>query len=123
MATRGRLVATLWLCGLIFAAGCAPAGAGVAPAAGAGDSPTARPSAIAVTSGAPPFSSIALPSAKPLLSAGGDVVAYRGNPARTGEMPGPAPSGTPAVVWTFEAGAPIGSTPAVLDRVVYLLSN
>jgi eukaryotic-like serine/threonine-protein kinase len=37
-------------------------------------------------------------------------------------MPGPGPSGPPALRWTFEAGAPIGSQVAVVGRVVYLVS-
>lgn len=51
------------------------------------------------------------------------VVTYRGDAARTGEMPGPAPSGTPSVAWTFKAGAPITSSPLAIDGVVYVLDN
>jgi len=54
---------------------------------------------------------------------GESVATYRGDAARTGSMPGPGPSGTPAVAWTFKAGAPIGSSPAVVDGIVYLLGN
>lgn len=53
----------------------------------------------------------------------GSVATYRGDAARTGAMPGPVPSGTPAVAWTFKAGAPIASAPAVVDGIVYLLGN
>lgn len=38
-------------------------------------------------------------------------------------MPGPGPSGRPVVAWTFKAGAPIGSSPAVVVGTVYLLGN
>jgi outer membrane protein assembly factor BamB len=51
------------------------------------------------------------------------VVTYRGDAARTGSMPGPAPSGTPRIAWTFEAGAPIGSSPLVVDGVVFVGSD
>lgn len=69
----------------------------------------------------PEASGSAAPSSSP--SGGGSVSTYRGDAARTGAMPGPAPSGTPGVVWTFKAGAPIGSSAAVMDGIVYLLGN
>ena len=34
-----------------------------------------------------------------------DVPMFRGNPARTGEMPGPGPGATPEVQWAFETDA------------------
>lgn len=64
---------------------------------------------------------VALGSPSPGLEA--SVATYRGNAARTGQMPGPGPSGRPIVDWTFDAGAPIGSSPAVLDGIVFLLGN
>jgi eukaryotic-like serine/threonine-protein kinase len=77
-------------------------------------------------SGAPSITTLAsspaaVGSPSPGLEA--SVATYRGNAARTGLMPGPGPSGRPVVDWTFDAGAPIGSSPAVLDGIVYLLSN
>lgn len=51
------------------------------------------------------------------------VATYRGDSARTGAMPGPVPSGTPEIAWTFKAVAPIGSSAAVVDSIVYLLGN
>ncbi len=62
------------------------------------------------------------PSTQPPIPAG-DVVTYRGDDARTGAMPGPAPVGKPAVSWSFEAHAPIASSPAVVGRTVYLVGN
>ncbi|HEY7033376.1 MAG TPA: PQQ-binding-like beta-propeller repeat protein [Thermomicrobiales bacterium] len=49
------------------------------------------------------------------------VSMFRGNPAHTGVMPGPGPTGTPAVRWRTEAIATgkVGSQPAVVDGVVY----
>lgn len=53
----------------------------------------------------------------------GGVFTYRGDAARTGAMPGPAPAGTPAIAWTFKAGAPIGSSQTVVDGIVFLLGG
>jgi outer membrane protein assembly factor BamB len=52
-----------------------------------------------------------------------DVLTYRGDPGRSGNMPGPGPMGTPAIRWTFQAGAPIGSQVAVLGKVVFVVST
>ena len=52
-----------------------------------------------------------------------DILDYRGDAARTGNMPGPGPVGVPSIRWSFKAGAPIGSQVAVVDRVVYLVST
>ena len=38
-------------------------------------------------------------------------------------MPGPGPVGAPAVAWTFEAGAPIGSSPLVVDDAVVVVDR
>ena len=51
-----------------------------------------------------------------------DVLDYRGDAARSGNMPGPGPAGTAAVRWTFKAGAPIGSQVLVVGTTVYLVS-
>ncbi len=51
-----------------------------------------------------------------------DVLDYRADPARTGVMPGPGPSGTPVVSWSFQAGAPIVSQVAVARDTVYLVT-
>ena len=51
-----------------------------------------------------------------------DLLTYRGDAARTGAMPGPGPSGVPGIRWTYRAGAPIQSQPAVVAGVVFLTS-
>ena len=63
------------------------------------------------------------PSAMPTSPASGDVTTYRGDAGRTGVMPGPGPTGSPHVAWQFQAGAPIGSSPAVVGDRVFLLSS
>ena len=47
---------------------------------------------------------------------------YQGNPARTGEMPGPGPDDSNGVeaIWQFAAAGVISSSPAVVDGVVYI---
>jgi eukaryotic-like serine/threonine-protein kinase len=52
----------------------------------------------------------------------GDVATYRGDSARTGAMPGPGPSGDPEIVWQFQAGAQIRSSPAVVGGSVFVAS-
>lgn len=59
----------------------------------------------------------------PTSLASGDVTTYRGDAGRTGVMPGPGPTGSLGVGWQFQAGAPIGSSPAVVGDRAYLLSN
>ncbi|MGI8475707.1 MAG: PQQ-binding-like beta-propeller repeat protein [Thermomicrobiales bacterium] len=49
-----------------------------------------------------------------------DVPMFRGNPARTGEMPGPGPSGSPVAIWRFAAGGSVASSPAVVGGTVYV---
>ena len=53
----------------------------------------------------------------------GDVLTFRGNAGRTGEMPGPGPTGSPAAAWTFHAAAPFHSSPMVQDGVVFAVSG
>ena len=50
----------------------------------------------------------------------GDWPMYRGNPARTGAMPGPGVQGPPAVLWQFAAGADVTFPPAIVNKVIYL---
>src|SRR4051794_41224761 len=45
---------------------------------------------------------------------------FRGNPARTGAMPGTGPQGSPTELWRFQASGGIASAPAVVDGVVYV---
>jgi hypothetical protein len=53
-----------------------------------------------------------------------DVPMYRGNPAHTGEMPGPGPDPARPVVerWSFYAGGAVYGSPAVVDGVAYVAS-
>lgn len=53
----------------------------------------------------------------------GDVLAYRGYSARTGTMSGPAPSAPVLSAWTYQAGAPIESSPVVLGGDVLIVSK
>ena len=52
----------------------------------------------------------------------GDVPMFRGNPARTGEMPGPGPEGEISVLWQWsgDEGDWVESSPAVVNGIVYV---
>ena len=52
--------------------------------------------------------------------AGAAVPMFRGNPARTGEHPGPGPLGEPAGLWQVPLGKVLTSSPAVVDGVIYI---
>jgi outer membrane protein assembly factor BamB len=51
-----------------------------------------------------------------------DFAMYRGNPARTGELPGPGPDPNEPIVelWSFETGSYFNSSPTVADGTVYI---
>lgn len=51
------------------------------------------------------------------------VPMFRGNPARTGVNPGPGVEGSPGLLWRFETGDRVLSSPAVVDGVVYIGSD
>jgi len=57
-------------------------------------------------------------------SAGG-VPMFRGNPARTGELPGPGPNPDEPIVehWSFDTEAFIASSPVVADGVAYIANR
>src|SRR5262245_28525917 len=61
-----------------------------------------------------------LPAPTITLAESGSVPMFRGGPARTGENPGPGPAGKPIVRWRAGIGEMIGSSPAVVDGVVYV---
>ena len=70
---------------------------------------------------------LTVPIARAQDVASGDVPMFRGNPARTGEMPGPGPDPRGEIVehWTFSTGVSdirgvISSSPTVVDGVVYV---
>ncbi len=54
-----------------------------------------------------------------------DISIFRGNPARTGAMPGPGPAETNGIVerWRVNTGHPIYSSAAIVDGVVYIGSG
>ncbi len=65
-------------------------------------------------------------SASTLALAGeSDVPMFRGNAARTGEMPGPGPASANGISerWRFTTGISVISSPAVVDGVVYVGSD
>ena len=51
---------------------------------------------------------------------GSSSATFRGGPARTGEQPGPGPTGTPGLRWAAWLGFMISSSPVVVDGVVYV---
>jgi outer membrane protein assembly factor BamB len=55
--------------------------------------------------------------------AGRSVPTFRGNPARTGVNPGPGVERSPKQFWRFETGGNVLSSPAVVERVVYIGSD
>jgi eukaryotic-like serine/threonine-protein kinase len=59
----------------------------------------------------------------PTVRLEGQVATYRGDAGRQGLMPGPGPTGSPAVAWKFSAGGSFGSSPVVDAGVVYALSG
>jgi hypothetical protein len=62
-------------------------------------------------------------TATPEATPNADVPMYRGNPERTGVMPGPGPEGPPVELWRVQTGGPIGDDPAVVGGTVYVGSG
>jgi outer membrane protein assembly factor BamB len=56
----------------------------------------------------------------PEAAHGGSVPMFRGNPARTGEQPGPGPKGVPAVLWYTRLSIIFSSSPAVAGGILYI---
>ena len=52
-----------------------------------------------------------------------DVLAYRGDSARTGAMPGPGPSAPVTSAWEYQATGPIGSSPVVVGGNAIVVSK
>ena len=50
----------------------------------------------------------------------GEMPMARGNPAHTGEQPGPGPRGQPVLLWRFESNAAILSSPSVSRGRVFV---
>jgi tripartite motif-containing protein 71 len=59
-------------------------------------------------------------TATPTTEVSPDVPMYRGNPARTGVLPGPDLEGAPIDLWTLQTGEPVNLGAAVVDGVLYL---
>src|SRR3972149_7524399 len=51
---------------------------------------------------------------------GSDVPMFRGNAARTGVNPGPGVGSPPQLLWHFQTGDDIYSSPTVVDGLVYV---
>jgi outer membrane protein assembly factor BamB len=58
-------------------------------------------------------------SAQTPTATGERVPIYRGNAARTGVMPGPAPDGVPGELWRAHASGEVGTAVVVGDELVY----
>ncbi|MGC4192819.1 MAG: PQQ-binding-like beta-propeller repeat protein [Thermomicrobiales bacterium] len=59
------------------------------------------------------------PVATPTVQTSPDVPMYRGNPARTGAMPGPELTGSPIELWRTDVAGTIDTAPAIVDGVLY----
>lgn len=62
---------------------------------------------------------IVAPSVATPTEASLDVPMYRGNPERTGVMPGPGIDGEPVQLWRLDVPGPIYSAPALVDGILY----
>jgi outer membrane protein assembly factor BamB len=49
-----------------------------------------------------------------------DIPMYKGNPARTGEMPGPGPNGQPVELWRVQIDGQIKSAPAIVGGTLFI---
>jgi eukaryotic-like serine/threonine-protein kinase len=49
-----------------------------------------------------------------------DMPMVHGNPARTGEQPGPVPAGKPKLLWRFRADGDVFNSPVVVNGIAYL---
>jgi outer membrane protein assembly factor BamB len=66
---------------------------------------------------------LAPPVATPSAEASPDVPMFRGNPARTGEMPGPGVNGSPVELWNVSIPGEITTQSAIVDGVMYVGSS
>lgn len=65
------------------------------------------------------YQAVTTPGTTPLAAGTGDWPIYRGNPERTGNMPGPGIDGQPVELWRVEVEGSIESAPAVVNGVLY----
>jgi outer membrane protein assembly factor BamB len=90
--------------------------------------PTFVPVATAVPIETPvPAIETPVPSEPTLEPARGEappaIPMFRGNLARTGEVPGPGPLGDPVLLWSFTTANWVFASPVVADRIVYIGSR
>lgn len=52
-----------------------------------------------------------------------EVATYRGDAARTGQMPGPGPSGVPRIAWQYATGGQLRSSAVVRGGTTYVVSG
>ncbi len=111
MSNRSRLLRLAALGAVVSAAFIACGGTtGPSPSAGA-----ATAQAIAAAPEASePASAVAIQVGFPT---------YKGNGGRTGEVAGPGPSGMPTTLWTVKTQGPVGSSPAVVGDVAYIVAG
>ncbi|HET7055374.1 MAG TPA: PQQ-binding-like beta-propeller repeat protein, partial [Thermomicrobiales bacterium] len=67
-----------------------------------------------------PGTPVATPTSTPAPATVEPVSMYRGNPARTGVLPGPSLTGAPVELWKLQTGEPVNLGAAVVDGVLYL---
>ena len=79
----------------------------------------ASSTAITDVAAATPVASEPRPAAE--LQAG--FPTYKGNGGRTGEVVGPGPSAKPTTLWTVKTQGPVGSSPAVVGDVAYVVAG
>ena len=62
-------------------------------------------------------------AASPSADSARDVLLFRGDAARTGQMPGPVPAAAPALLWRFPADGPVRTAQAVMGGSVFVASD
>lgn len=82
-------------------------------------SPPSRPVSLSPAP-APSVTSIA---ASPSSDPAQDVLLFRGDAARTGQMPGPTPATAPTLRWRFSADGPVRTAQTVKGGLVYVASD
>lgn len=50
----------------------------------------------------------------------GEVAMYRGGPGHDGQLPGPPPATAPRLVWRFDTGGEVYSSPAIANGMLYV---
>ena len=85
------------------------------------EQPTATATVPAEESPTPTPTVMASPTATPTATpTAREVPMFRGNLAHAGVNPGPGVEGSPTLLWRFETGDNVFSSPAVVDGVIYV---